>query len=68
MQGGRCATFDPAVLDAFFRIEDEIKAIAERYRDEEPEPKTEAGAAPAPATDTVALRAVPMAVAERSSQ
>ena len=30
----RGTTFDPAVLDAFFRIEDEIKAIAAAYKDE----------------------------------
>lgn len=31
----RETTFDPAVLDAFFRIEAEIQDIAARYRDEE---------------------------------
>jgi adenylate cyclase len=31
----RGVTFDPAVLDAFFRIEDEIKSIAANFRDEE---------------------------------
>ncbi len=31
----RGTTFDPAVLDAFFRIEDEIKTIAAAYKDEE---------------------------------
>lgn len=33
MREQRGTTFDPDVLDAFFRIEDEIKAIAARYRD-----------------------------------
>ncbi|MEP6557415.1 MAG: hypothetical protein ABJB17_02965 [Burkholderiales bacterium] len=30
----RGSTFDPSVLDAFFRIEGEIKEIAALYRDE----------------------------------
>ncbi len=34
MQEGRGKTFDPVVLDAFFRIEDAIKDIAERFKDE----------------------------------
>ena len=34
MREMRGTTFDPAVLDAFFEIEDAIKAIAETYRDE----------------------------------
>jgi HD-GYP domain-containing protein (c-di-GMP phosphodiesterase class II) len=34
MQEGRGKTFDPVVLDAFFSIEDEIKAIAARFQDE----------------------------------
>ena len=32
------ATFDPAVLDAFFAIEAEILQIAARFRDEEESP------------------------------
>lgn len=35
MRDLRETTFDPAVLDAFFRIEAEIQDIASRYRDEE---------------------------------
>jgi adenylate cyclase len=34
MREMRGTTFDPEVLDAFFEIEDAIKAIAEEYRDE----------------------------------
>ncbi len=34
MSDMRGSTFDPMVLDAFFRIEDEIKHIAALYRDE----------------------------------
>jgi len=34
MREMRGTTFDPVVLDAFFEIEDAIKAIAETYRDE----------------------------------
>ncbi len=35
MQEGRGKTFDPAVLDAFLRIEETVKDIAERFKDEE---------------------------------
>lgn len=41
MREARGTIFDPLVLDTFFRIEDKIKEIATRYRDEEetvPEP------------------------------
>ena len=41
MRAARGTTFDPAVLDAFFAIEDQIMAIAFRYKDEadaHPEP------------------------------
>lgn len=41
MRAGRGTTFDPALLDAFFAIEDRIKAIAFQYKDEaetRPEP------------------------------
>ena len=34
MRAGRDKTFDPLVLDAFFAIEDEIKRIAFRFKDE----------------------------------
>ena len=34
MRAGRGTTFDPALLDAFFAIEDRIKAIAFQYKDE----------------------------------
>lgn len=34
MKESRGSTFDPAVLDAFFRIEATIQAIAERFKDE----------------------------------
>jgi adenylate cyclase len=34
MQEGRGRTFDPVVLDAFFRIEGTVKEIAERFKDE----------------------------------
>lgn len=34
MREGSGKTFDPAVLDAFFRIEDEIRAIANEFGDE----------------------------------
>ncbi|BBL75118.1 response regulator [Methylomagnum ishizawai] len=35
---GRGGHFDPAVVDAFLSIEDEFRAIAERYADPPPEP------------------------------
>ncbi|MEY4748067.1 MAG: hypothetical protein RIQ60_281 [Pseudomonadota bacterium] len=38
----RGSSFDPAVLDAFFRIEDHIQAIAARYRDESGDATVEA--------------------------
>lgn len=51
LREGRDTTFDPVVLDAFFRIESEIKDIAARYQDQPdeaagldaPEPSASAG-------------------------
>ncbi|MEF7616176.1 CHASE2 domain-containing protein [Aquincola sp. MAHUQ-54] len=37
MRAMRGTTFDPLVLDAFFRIEEEIQRIARQYQDEEEE-------------------------------
>jgi adenylate cyclase len=46
MRAQRGTTFEPAVLDAFFCIEDEIQAIANRYRDDAEEPTSQIGHTP----------------------
>jgi adenylate cyclase len=59
MRDLRGKTFDPAVIDAFFRIEKEILGIAERFRDDEEEARLVSGL-PAPVAPAVAV-AVPAA-------
>jgi adenylate cyclase len=61
MRDLRGKTFDPAVIDAFFRIESQILDIATRFRDdEEEEARAHAAVATGPVAETAsAKRAVP---------
>ncbi|MEO5732900.1 MAG: CHASE2 domain-containing protein [Rubrivivax sp.] len=52
----RGGTFDPTVLDAFFRVEAEIQRIAARFRDADEDHAAEAGDTPAQLTAKVVRR------------
>lgn len=64
----RGSTFDPAVLDAFFRIEDEIQAIAARFRDEEAPPASDLASTTARLIDSLrSAKADPVAATDAGS-
>jgi putative two-component system response regulator len=64
---GRGRHFDPDVVDAFLAVQEDFRAIAQRYADDEPEADPSiAGAAPAAAglASPVVVPAVPAAAAD----